>query len=664
MVLVAVAPPPSLASASLTPPVVGSATKFPRQATPWSSSLRAPADNRHAPRPFGAAQLIYRRRTWGRPIDRPSASSTQRRSLLAFHDPTKRCPPATWATRLVVFSLFLATPRASLLIASAGKLAGNRGRGLPPAWLPLLAGAAGFGEDWQVAGGLLLCLLLGRQVEEALGGRAMMATLALVVASCLAAGSLASPGSLAQAVSPATQTFGLIPAAFLMNLLWLMAATSKAFKVESVTPDKPLPGCATVAFWFNRWRLLKLVILGQFVAMMTQVSRQATLGMFLFSSSLAPLVFLGIRSVARRKKKEVDVKKMGDEMIDAGDKFLQEQEGKLDLALKAAEIVTDFTDTTAPAAGKDEKEKAGKDVDKKELLGMARRGLDVFKGFRQQAKDTLSQKLVEFASEEDENPRVAATQLVMLISIIASLAACRLIAFLGVPAGGYLYRATAGSSAPFQVASQMVASVFVHGGWTPSLSGAALLLMAAGRAVEMRKEVGSAGLIVAYLAGGIGVQVTALVLGAQPGVQGLGAIGAVAAVVLLAVFHSLAPQRLRPGAALRTLVSPRALLQVVVNVDWNRLLEAVLFLLFTATWALRCLPASLPGVLLPGSLFSGVRQAPAVAAGPVLALGTSASALVTLAALLPALRICKALIAKASAAMPQKKPPKVTKQGE
>lgn len=612
-----------------------------------------------APDAFGEAPqafFAHRRGVLVQPARRHRVPPPPRRALLALYEPRTRYPNIPWTNVLVLLGLALlvasrcpalpplpALPTLPTLPpAVVARLASWHGSAaallgawraaavaaVPPRLAAVMAAAAALpaaaicalatvtpqsaafsaaalrfpDASFQAPATALLLLLLGRHVETTLGG-------VCLASACVFAGGLTA--------AVAGSSPGSVPLAVLCAPVCLYVTTSKAGLVTSVKHGEPLKGCISVTFWVNRWRVFKLIVLVQFVltvalAPLVVAGRGAeargALAVAAAAAVAGATLAFRLRRAFVKEKEDIDIKKTGTELLDVADKFLQNQEDQIGMALKAAEVMTDLAGGSGGEGGAEGRGEGGDKAraqargkgppsgltpeDAKQLVGFAQQGLNFFKGLRTAAREKLDDGLDALASDTDENPRVAATYALAGLSLAASLAISRnpaLAAAVGLQGGNI------GSAA--LVARQLLATCFVHASWA-QLSGAMLLLVVLGRAVEAQDGVGTSGLVVAYLAGGVSTGILAAAasrggLQSWPVVPGLAAAGAVVGLLALSLRFTLA-KTLTPQRPFRRLASRRELRRSLSRVDRNRVFEAFVLVYFVLAWLLASLPTDLP----------------------------------------------------------------------
>ena len=194
----------------------------------------------------------------------------------------------------------------------------------------------------------------------------------------------------------------------------------EVFGVTAVVPGEPLPGCTTVTVWANRWRVLVSLIAGQFlvanVLLQAGTGLSARAGPTLAAAAATAAVLWAVwKRFFDKKGDMMDIKEGGENVLNAVDGWFQQQEAQLDVALKVANVAADVVDK-----GKSDTED-GKDgkQDPKAMLGLFGEGLKAFSGVRKAAREKASEGLDAFVSENDENPPVALT-VVLIFTLLAS----------------------------------------------------------------------------------------------------------------------------------------------------------------------------------------------------------------------------------------------------
>lgn len=288
---------------------------------------------------------------------------------------------------------------------------------------------------------LFLLLLLGRSVEQRLGGPFFLTTylLGLLLASIA--------------------TLNLCPCnAFVVAtgaLLSLFVVTARILEITAVKHAEPLPGCSSITFWTNRWRLLLSLGIFQFFLVNLFSWRSWHQLLLAAASALGPYVVW--KRFVDDGRSKLDLKKGGDQILDTVEGWLGAQESQLDAALKVADTAADLT---------------GKEQESKGFLGAMTDGLGAWRQLRQGARQRLDEGLDALASEEDENPPVTGT-----LSLTTLMLALTLLDVAHTKAGRVL------------------------GGFLwpdlPSLSCGIFLLLLLGRAIESR--LGPSTLLLAYL---------------------------------------------------------------------------------------------------------------------------------------------------------------------
>eukprot|EP00438_Fugacium_kawagutii_P032622 Skav203453 [mRNA] locus=scaffold2237:42395:45888:- [translate_table: standard] len=195
----------------------------------------------------------------------------------------------------------------------------------------------------------------------------------------------------------------------------------------------------------------------------------------------------------------LDLKKRGDQVVDAVDGWLQSQESQLDTALKAGPWPVGGSRRMSPCGA-----------------GWATRKV---------ARQKLDESLNWLASDADENPPVAGTMALVL---------CVLLAWLGHHSGyGDLCHFSA--TAPRIAWPQAVLSTFLLPN-LPTLSSAMLLLVLFGRAVEL--DSGPLALCLFYITGGMATNFLChLAMVSAP--AGLAATGGLFALVFMGLAVTL-----------------------------------------------------------------------------------------------------------------------------
>lgn len=450
---------------------------------------------------------------------------------------------------------------------------------------------------------LLLLLLLGRHVEGTVGS--------FVVIAYVAGAMLQFPVAiLCQTMAPATcmlatSSLADVGCAHLSGLgavFLLFAYTCNFVRVTSVLQGEPLSGCTTISFWVNRWRMFRVLAIGQFIALLLLAQGDGhavqPFSVFVIAAMLggatawAPWKFF-----VDRKKPKHDLKEEGTKVLDFVDGWVDQQEQTASLALQAAEAAASVVGTT-------KKKKEAEDM--KELVGMAKQGLAWFQGARKLVRDKLDEGLEALASDSDENPRIAATSILCFANVLAYLCATF------YPSVGLALNLpeTRGAGMVVHVAClRRAGAALVHNS-VASLSAGVLLLVLAGRAIEL--ECGTLCFGVGYLLCGALTGLCCNVLGVSAP-MGLAAWGSLVGMMMLA-FNATLSQAFHLRRPLETLKSWRKVRHSASKVDRGRLLEAALFVQFVLVWLRFVLPGSIaaPAPVPRGAFWAvrGVAQQP------------------------------------------------------
>eukprot|EP00931_Biecheleriopsis_adriatica_P007365 TRINITY_DN108655_c0_g1_i1.p1 TRINITY_DN108655_c0_g1~~TRINITY_DN108655_c0_g1_i1.p1 ORF type:complete len:686 (+),score=108.66 TRINITY_DN108655_c0_g1_i1:36-2093(+) len=517
-----------------------------------------------------------------------------RSSLLALYPPRVRYPGRSRTSCLLLLSALLIgaqlLPRHRLPAAFAA-LEPRHGTVAAAAQAVLLFPLAE-GNFVAAAGVLLLTLLLGRKVEASMGTGAPLG-------AALLAGLCTVPAAWSWGVAPA----GIWQVALLWAFLVLFTLTSKVMAIVAVVQDEPLKGCTTVGFWVNRWRLAKTLALAQFILAITLSPHAFGLGPFwewtLLASVLAGLnPWVVWKLTVDKRKKKVNVKKEGDKVLDFAEGWLEDQEGKLDFLLQAADAAADFAAST-----KKGKEARGAQADKK-LIGLAGSALQWFKGARKYARSKLNDGLNALASADDENLPVAMTAALAVMLFIVFLAVLHTPSLAEV-LNCQSHRDHGGLGITW--IAHAITSTLLLPSWL-SLSSGLLLLVFAGRAVEVLG--GEAAVASTFLLGGFSTSLICAAIGAAQPI-GMAACSGITALLALALSWTFGPS-LKLKHPRRSLTSFQEFRRSAARMDYNRALEAGLLAVFNVAWVAQSLPGRLhEPVLTSTSWLGGVLLRPA-----------------------------------------------------
>lgn len=491
-------------------------------------------------------------------------SKLPRHSLLALYPARVKYPPRAWTAfflavvfLIVLWQLLLPIGILPNLVTS--KLpALRKGSLLATAQaimcFPLQQGNGLLG----VSSVFLLTLLLGRQVEACMGGRTLAGSYILAGVVTVAASRLFS-----------TSSIGLWHVAALWAVFGMFTLTSRSLAVVALVNDEPSKGCTTVGFWVNRWRLVKILVIGHFMLALTLspmgFGMAAEFEALLVAGTFATLIpWACWKKFVDGRKKKIDIRKEGKNALNFADGWLEEQEDRLDFTLKMAATAADVTENVP----KQKTDKAsGKDV--KDILQFVDQGLQWFKGTRKFIREKLDDGLEALTSDSDENLPVAGTTCLIILQIAFFLAA--------------LYR---GTLAPHGRAAilgsawlgQTALMALQLPSWL-SLGGSLFLLVIVGRAVEVLG--GSHALACGYFSGAVAAELLCRSQGAAWHL-GIAAGGACFSLLVMALSWTAGPSiKIRR----ENLTSFRKLRRSVGRVDWRRLVEAGLLVLFGLSWA-------------------------------------------------------------------------------
>eukprot|EP00434_Breviolum_minutum_P022528 symbB.v1.2.019876.t1/scaffold1648.1/size107735/2 len=261
---------------------------------------------------------------------------SQRKAVLALYPSKSRYPRTPWTTAILLMTVISLLSTHNVYVRYAlSWLKKMAERFTPPScgFVFALQSSAAFTDSMPFAPALCLTMLLGRAVEGTMGGPVLFSSYVLAffltpiaASSC----SMSFPTGTSHAVSACV-------------LFVLFLATTRIFCISSVKNAEPLPGCTSITFWTNRWRLFRSLILGQFL--LTSVwavfagqpgSLLALVGLGAFFPWIVWKRFLDDGS------SKLDLKKKGDEFVNAVDGWFQSQESQVDTALKVADTAADL----------------------------------------------------------------------------------------------------------------------------------------------------------------------------------------------------------------------------------------------------------------------------------------------------------------------------------